>query len=71
MRKANSEPLATTPEGLDPEVLARLRAAAALPDQSINTADPDAPEVLDWSGAVRGRLCRPVEKLKAGDVDRD
>jgi uncharacterized protein (DUF4415 family) len=60
-----------TPEELDPESLARLRAAAALPDDQINLSDPDAPEVLDWSGAVRGRFYKPVKKLKSLRIDAD
>lgn len=54
-----------------PDMEARLRAAVALPDEHINTADPDAPEVLDWSGAVRGRYYRPVKKLKSLRIDAD
>lgn len=65
MTRAISKPRAMMPEELDPEMLARLRVAAALPNDRINTADPDAPEVLDWSGAVRGRLHKPVKKLKS------
>jgi len=44
--------------------MAELQAVAALPDDQINTADPDAPEVTDWSGAVRGRFHRPIKKQK-------
>lgn len=40
----------------DPDMLARLRSAAKLPDSSINTNDPDAPTTVDWSGAIRGRF---------------
>jgi uncharacterized protein (DUF4415 family) len=60
-----------TPEELDPESLARLRAVAGLPDDQINLSDPDAPEVLDWSGAVRGRFYKPVKKLKSLRIDAD
>jgi hypothetical protein len=61
VRKATSK--ASGIKGLSPELLSQLQAAAALPDDQINTGDPDAPEVTDWSGAVRGRFYRPVKKL--------
>ncbi len=41
-----------------------IAALAALPDEEIDTGD--IPEVLDWSGAVRGALYRRVEARKAG-----
>nr|WP_294523596.1 BrnA antitoxin family protein [uncultured Rhodopila sp.] len=71
MSKATSKPRAVTPEELDPASLARLRAAASLPDDRINLSDPDAPEGLDWSGAVRGRFYKPVKKLKSLRIDAD
>jgi uncharacterized protein (DUF4415 family) len=71
MKKITSEPRAMTPEELDPASLARLRAAAALPDDQINLSDPDAPETSDWTGAVRGRLYKPVKKLKSLRIDAD
>jgi hypothetical protein len=43
------------------ERLARLRAIAAMPDEEIDLTDPDAPEVTDWTGAVRGRFYRPKQ----------
>lgn len=58
-------------EGLDPEVQDRLRPATTLPDDRINLSDPDAPETLDWSGAVRGRFYKPVKKLKSLCIDAD
>lgn len=36
-----------------------------------NTADPDAPEVTDWTGAQRGRFYRPVKQLKSLRIDAD
>jgi uncharacterized protein (DUF4415 family) len=75
MKKAVSKP--ASPQGgmrledLDPETRARLLAAAALPDDQINLADPDAPETLDWAGAVRGRFYKPVKKLKSLRIDAD
>jgi uncharacterized protein (DUF4415 family) len=69
MRKANSK---TSAAGkLSPDVLAQLEAAAALPDAGINTGDPDAPEVLDWSGAIRGRFYRPRKVQKTLRIDAD
>jgi uncharacterized protein (DUF4415 family) len=58
-------------EDLDPETRARLLAVAALPDDQINLTDPDAPETLDWTGAVRGRFYKPVKKLKSLRIDAD
>jgi uncharacterized protein (DUF4415 family) len=56
---------------LDPETEKRLRAIASLPDDQINLSDPDAPETLDWSGAVRGRFYKPVKRLKSLRIDAD
>lgn len=69
MRKGSSR--AAKAGNIDPDVKAQLRAAAALPDEQINTADPDAPEVSDWAGAVRGRFYRPVKRLKSLRIDAD
>ena len=45
-----------------PEVtMSRLRAAAALHDDEIDLTDPDAPEMTDWTGSVRGRFYQPTE----------
>jgi uncharacterized protein (DUF4415 family) len=60
-----------TPDEIDPASLARLRAAALLPDDQIDLSDPDAPEVRDWTGAVRGRFYKPVKKLKSLRIDAD
>ena len=49
----------------------RLAAVAALPDAEINLSDPDAPEIADWSGAVRGRFYKPVKTLKSLRLDAD
>jgi uncharacterized protein (DUF4415 family) len=54
---------------VSPEVLAQLEAAAALPDDQINT--DDVPEVTDWSGAVRGRFYKPRQKEVTLNVDAD
>ena len=58
-------------EDLDPEIQARLLAVAALPDDQINLSDSEAPETLDWSGAVRGRFYKPIKKLKSLRIDAD
>lgn len=73
MRKlaSKTQAQAAQPGELDPVTEAHLRAIAALPDDQINLSDPDAPETLDWSGAVRGRFYRPVKKLKSLRIDAD
>ena len=63
--------LSRAPAELSPELLAELQAAAELPDTQINAEDPDAPEVTDWAGALRGRFYKPrkVQKTLRIDVD--
>ena len=56
---------------MDAGQLERLSAVAALPEEQINTSDPDAPEVVDWSNATRGRFYRPVKQLKSLRIDAD
>ena len=46
--------------------LERLR---NMPDEEIDTSD--APEILDWSGAVRGMFYRPVKQQITLRVDAD
>jgi uncharacterized protein (DUF4415 family) len=41
------------------------------PRKQIDTTDPDAPEVLDWSNAIRGRFYRPTKRLLTLRVDED
>jgi uncharacterized protein (DUF4415 family) len=48
---------------------AELNALAALPDAAIDTRD--APEVADWSAAVRGRFYRPVKQQLTLRLDAD
>ena len=57
--------------GMSPELLRQLQAAAELPDDQIDTSDPDAPEVQDWTGAVRGRFWRPIKRQKTLRLDAD
>jgi uncharacterized protein (DUF4415 family) len=71
MKKAHSEALAAARNVMESAQVARLKRAAALPDEAINTRDPDAPEVADWAGAVRGRFYRPVKVLKSLRLDAD
>jgi uncharacterized protein (DUF4415 family) len=46
-----------------------MKALAAIPDEEIDTSD--IPEILDWSGAVRGRFYRPVKQQLTLRVDAD
>lgn len=59
----------TPPRNLTPEEQAALDALRDLPDEEIDTSD--MPEVLDWSGAVRGALYRPVKKTTTIRLDAD
>ena len=42
-----------------------------MPDDEINLSDPNAPELADWSNAVRGNFYRPVKTLKSLRLDAD
>ncbi len=68
-KQAHSEALARAREAMSPELLAQLRAVAALPDDRINT--DDIPEVRDWSGAVRGKFYQPLQKRLPVEIDAD
>lgn len=48
---------------------AELKALEALPDREIDTSD--IPEILDWSGARRGALYRPVKQQITLRLDAD
>jgi len=54
---------------LTPGERTALKAVAALPDSEIDTSD--APEITDWSGAIRGGLYRPVKRLTSLRLDAD
>lgn len=69
--KKTAKAAPAVPQDLPPELLAQLQAAADLPDERIDTADPDAPEVRDWTGATRGRFYRPNKALKSLRLDAD
>jgi uncharacterized protein (DUF4415 family) len=62
MKKAISKPLTA-------EQKAELKALAALPDEEIDTRE--MPEVVDWSGARRGVLYRPVKQQITLRIDAD
>jgi uncharacterized protein (DUF4415 family) len=51
------------------KVKAELAALAALPDDQIDTHD--IPEIMDWSGAQRGRFYRPIKKQLTLRIDGD
>ena len=55
--------------GLSDERRAEIDALARLPDASIDTSD--VPEVLDWSGAKRGLLYRPIKRQITLRLDAD
>ena len=40
-----------------------------MPDEKIDLTD--APEVLDWRGAVVGKFCRPIKRLVTIRVNAD
>src|SRR6266851_3590983 len=62
MKKGVSKPL-------NPELQAELDVLAALPEEEIDTSD--MPEVLDWLGARRGLLYRPVKRQITLRIDAD
>ena len=62
MKKRNSRTLTR-------QQRAELAALEALPDREINTND--IPEILDWSGARRGALYRPVKQQITLRLDAD
>ena len=62
MRKGRYKPIT-------PEQKAELQVLAALPDEEIDTRD--MPEIVDWSGARRGVLYRPVKQQITLRIDAD
>ena len=58
-----------TSKGLAKEQKAEIVALANLPDEEIDTSD--IPEILDWSGAKRGLLYRPVKQQVTLRLDAD
>ncbi|HEY4251432.1 MAG TPA: BrnA antitoxin family protein [Roseomonas sp.] len=71
MKKVTFKASAKVPEAVSDDLMAALQAVAAMPDDAIDTSDPDAPEVLDWSGSTRGRFYRPVKIQKTLRIDAD
>ena len=59
----------TTSKELTKEQKAEIEALAALPEEAIDTSD--IPEILDWSGARRGLLYRPVKRQITLRLDAD
>ncbi len=62
MKKGNSEPISA-------KLLEELKALEAMPERTIDFSN--APEVLDWSNAERGKYFRPVKKLLSVRLDAD
>lgn len=58
-----------TSKVLTEEQKTEIQALAALPDEEIDTSD--MPEILDWSGAKRGLLYRPVKQQITLRLDAD
>jgi uncharacterized protein (DUF4415 family) len=71
LKKTHSERPAKAGVPTYADMVERLRAVAAMPEDQIDTSDPDAPEVLDWSIAIRGRFYRPTKRLLTLRVDAD
>jgi uncharacterized protein (DUF4415 family) len=68
-KKARSEVLAAIWNALPAEQRARIEAVAAMPEDQIDT--DDMPEVLDLSGAERGKFYRPIKRQLTLRVDAD
>ena len=58
-----------TSSELTEEQSAEIDALSGLPDEKIDTSD--IPEILDWSGAKRGLLYRPVKQQITLRLDAD
>lgn len=54
---------------LSDEQRGEIDALAKLPDERIDTSD--LPEILDWSGAKRGLLYRPIKRQITLRLDAD
>jgi uncharacterized protein (DUF4415 family) len=54
---------------LSAEMKRQVAAVKRLKDEEIDVSD--APEIADWSGAVRGKFYRPVKKPVTVRVDAD
>ena len=58
-----------TSKELTKEQKAEIKALAALPDEKIDKSD--VPEILDWAGAQRGLLYRPIKQQITLRLDAD
>ena len=61
--------LAATWNALPAAQRARIKTAAAMPQDQIDT--DDVPEIPDWSGAERGKFYRPLKRQLTLRVDAD
>lgn len=67
---ANGEPMKRgSSEPMSPEMEARLRTLAAMPDDSIDYSD--IPEITDFTGFVRGKFYRPIKRQITLRLDAD
>lgn len=48
-----------------------LQRLQALPKERIDLSDPDAPEIKDWRGAMRGQFYRPLKQQISIRLDMD
>ena len=58
-----------TSKELTREQKAEIKALSVFPDDKIDTSD--IPEILDWAGAKRGLLYRPVKQQITLRLDAD
>lgn len=56
---------------LTPKIHAELEVLKNIPDREIDLTDPDAPEITDWSTAVRGKFYRPIKQQVTLRLDSD
>ena len=56
-------------EKLTPKMIEELAGLAALRDEDIDLSD--APEITDWSRAVRGKFYRPIKQQVTLRLDAD
>ncbi len=47
---------------INSEMLDEIQNLISLPDDKINLCDPDAPEIINWDNAIRGKFYRPIKK---------
>ena len=71
MSKKEAKIVTYVPNGLTPQDLERLRALAALPDDTIDLSD--IPELTEkfWRNAVRARHYRPIKRQLTLRLDAD